>query len=638
MDLHQLLNANEISGSGHVLDHLDALSHAGDGGAAARLHRFLDAWARGNAFGTVFRDIYLEYDLPDGEDCRLARVPGIFLDVHNRSEDPRDRAAREALMLDAVARLRGGLEPEIAAKLSTCFAAAARVGSIGHLGVMVGRVGSAIRVNIKDLGRDDLLPLLEAIGWPGDRPAALEVFARMLDEVDLVTVALDLDGDWQPSLGVEAFINRRRAADPRWRRLFELLTGEGLCLPAEAQALLSLGGRITPGTAAPPWPASWAVAAMLAPRDRLASFQCALTHVKVTLDGKGARQAKVYVGMHHEWQLPAARAATDDRSRPASALPSERLLSQAMDRALDFLAARRRQGGFWRDFDLSIGESDEWVTGFIACQLALAGQERGRSVAEQAIAWLLRRQRPSGGWGYNAVSPPDADSTAWVLHLAAALGIASPALEPAKAFLAEHFLPDGGVATYGPATPIRLDDRVLTTAEAAGWRQGHDCVLANVAPLFGGDTLARLRRRHRPDGAWTAYWWDNDIFATALAVDSLNPADDAAAIAAARTWCLALDPASLSTFDLAWVLRPLLNHGPAVDGMPALTRLLQLQERDGGWPAGAPLLHVLPHQTDRDGAPPKYIDQERCFTTASALATLALARRAIEPVSHRKDR
>ncbi|MDB5361030.1 MAG: prenyltransferase and squalene oxidase repeat domain protein [Rhodospirillales bacterium] len=627
VDLHQLLDADQASKARHILDDLDTSSIVDDGGPWARLHRFLQAWANGHAFGALFKNIYLEHDLPEGDDHR-ARVPGIFLDVHNRSRDPQARAKREALIVEAIVWLRGGLEAEAAAKLARCFEAAARVGSVGHIGLMLGREGGAIRVNIKDLDRDGLLPLLEAIGWPGDRTAALHAFTRMLDEVDLVTVALDLDGgDWRPSLGVEAFINRQRADDPRWRRLFEFLVDEGLCTATEAQALLSFAGTIIPGTSTPTWPASWAVAAMLAPRDHLASFRRELTHVKLTLDGKGGRQAKAYLGAHHEWLLPPMLPAATDGE---SAIPLSRtLLNEVMDRALDFLAAQRRQGGFWRDFDLAIGESDEWVTGFIGCQLVLAGQERGRLLAAQAMEWLLGRQRPNGGWGYNAISPPDADSTAWVLRLAAALQIELPAMERARAFLAEHLLVDGGVATYGRTTPIRQNDRLLTTEEVAGWRFGHDCVLANVAPLIGNEALVQLRRRQRPDGAWTAYWWDSDVFATVMAAEHLDPVDDAPSIAAARAWCLALDPMSLSTFDLAWALRPLLRHGAASDRTTALTRLLRLQDQDGGWPAGAPLLHMLPQQTERDGAPSKHVDQERCFTTASALATLALAMHAI---------
>ena len=630
VDLHQLVTRSDHAEIRRFLENRSAVP--GCEGAANRLRAFLGAWAGGHAFGTVFEDIYLEYDCPataGGDDAPFARpIPAVFLNVHARSSDPQARIAREALIIEAISWLQGPIDTGVSARLRRCFDAVAGSGSIGHIGVMLGRGRQAIRVNVKDLAGDALLPLLETIGWPGDRTAAQDSFIRLLDEVDLVTVALDLAEDWLPSLGLEAFIERRHSDDPRWRRLIDRFHTEALCTAEQRDALLTLPTTIVPGPSSPTWPASWAIAAALAPLDHIPSFRCALSHLKLTLDAAGRRSAKAYLGLHHEWlrpRVPSATAAEAARSLPE---PSAARRTDAIERALNFVASKRRQGAFWRDFDLSIGESDEWVTAFIGCQLILAGQPRGRALAAEAMGWLLRRQRSEGGWGYNAIGPADADSTAWVLHLARGLQPGAPALARAGEFLRKHLLPDGGIATYAAATPIRVDGRLLSQPEAAGWRLAHDCVLANAAPLCGPNALAQLRRQQRPDGAWTAYWWRNDVFATAMAVESLDPVGDADRIARARAWGQALDPGELSAFDLAWAIRLELSGAGcgAVTPVEAVSRLLQLQDDDGSWPAGAPLVHQHPWETERGEAGLLALDQERCFTTASALAALTLVR------------
>ena len=169
--------------------------------------------------------------------------------------------------------------------------------------------------------------------------------------------------------------------------------------------------------------------------------------------------------------------------------PHSGSLRRSLEAAEDFLLSRFSQGDFWRDFHVDIGYSDEWVTAFVASQMALTERPRGLAAARDALELAAAPSAGNGGWGYNAISPPDADSTAWVLRLAVACGVETEATRRARAFLAAHLLPDGAVSTYGSATPIHFRNQNWRDGGAAGWRGSHSCVAANAAALLGGAAL-----------------------------------------------------------------------------------------------------------------------------------------------------
>src|SRR5579883_1997308 len=95
--------------------------------------------------------------------------------------------------------------------------------------------------------------------------------------------------------------------------------------------------------------------------------------------------------------------------------------SDSIEGARGYLLQRRQADGFWSDFDLARGTSDEWVTAYVG--IALAGASSGDRELTTSIADVLDRRRAHAeGWGYSATTPPDADSSAWVSRLGLAAG------------------------------------------------------------------------------------------------------------------------------------------------------------------------------------------------------------------------
>lgn len=621
IDLHQLIASADDERavlSAYLAAHPPMLGDS----PAEGLHRLLSTWAAPDSHvAEVFPHLYLEHDLAVDEEggANPRLLPCVFFDIHQRAATMRERTEREAAALDLLGRVFTDHRQDLPQPLRQVFSAIRGRGSIGHLGVMFSRGGIALRVNIKDLRHGALGPLLEDIAWPGDRPEAANRFDRLVDEVDRLTVAFDLrDGRWQPSIGFEAFIHGRPERDLRWRRLFDCLCAEALCSEEKRESLLNYPATLAPGPSGPPWPAPWVVATALMPRDQVPVLQRDLSHVKLSLHGDGRYEAKAYLSACHEWRQPSTGQTPPKRFA--------RCLDDGIKAAMEFLLERCSQAGFWRDFHLDIGYSDEWVTAFVGCQLVSTGHPGGVTAARRGLDWLLRRQRPGSGWGYSAISPPDADSTAWALRLAAALGMETAGTLAAHAFLLTHVSADGGVATYGPATPILFRGNLLDAGRAAGWRAPHDCVTANAARLLGEPVTTALRRRQADSGAWRAHWWRTDLFATAMAVQALlaspRPGDQEA-VGRAVAWARRQPSVGISAFDTACFLRMAGHTMPSGESARWAERLLDMQQRDGSWPGGAAMLFPLPWERERPAEAALHLDQDGVFTTAMALAALA---------------
>jgi len=320
--------------------------------------------------------------------------------------------------------------------------------------------------------------------------------------------------------------------------------------------------------------------------------------------------------------------------------------------ATEFLVGHRSADGWWRDFDTLAGPSDEWVTAYVATALVCSRHAGALAAADEAWRLLVRRRPLSGGRGYNRAVPADGDSTAFFAQLAYVLGHErSLAARRAERFLARRCLPSGGMTTFASATAIRRYTRLARNERFRGWCRDHVCVTAAAAalPSFNSRPEIRgyLRRAQGEDGAWTAYWWCDREYASALAAEALarNPsAADRHALDAALMWAerragAALLADGVAPFAGAYLLRLL-----ALDSedktrrylREALTdRLLDRQRADGSWQASARLRIPPPDVVDPEaydnwvvgGRGGGSVQQDKgVFTTAAVLAALAASR------------
>jgi hypothetical protein len=331
--------------------------------------------------------------------------------------------------------------------------------------------------------------------------------------------------------------------------------------------------------------------------------------------------------------------------------------SRALERGTDFLLGRQGPDGLWRDFVTPAGEASQWPTGFVGTALSVAGADT--TTLERAADTLIATQNDDGGWGYNETVPTDADSTACVLLFLSLLGRSGITCQRAASCLVAHQRTEnGGIATFAEPGPIRRFMGVGRWMRFGGWCRPHTEVTATAGRALaafateGGSAAAiaaawqYVRSRQRVDGSWSAYWWTSPHYATLQAVEFARSLGDHDAIGRAAQWVMRLQAndggwsapgSTTSPFATALSLSVLLDAGASRDRIErGLSRLVALQDTDGGWPSHPMMRIPLPGDANPDGRRPWRTgrfargvvvrDQSRTYTSATCVTALARAK------------
>jgi hypothetical protein len=120
----------------------------------------------------------------------------------------------------------------------------------------------------------------------------------------------------------------------------------------------------------------------------------------------------------------------------------------------------------------------------------LALRAAGEPAPATSLRWLLRHQRPSGGWPWHPNGAPDSNDTAAAIQALRAAGIRGAAITRGLAYLRRHQRPDGGFELVrGRGSDVQSTAWAVQAFVAAG----------QPAPAAALRYLARMRR---PDGSY----------------------------------------------------------------------------------------------------------------------------------------
>ncbi len=295
-------------------------------------------------------------------------------------------------------------------------------------------------------------------------------------------------------------------------------------------------------------------------------------------------------------------------------------LTESITAGCTYLLRLQRVSGNWEEYELPTGRSDAWVTAYVGLALARVALRRGfepaYSAAARAAKWLSSHRPYPAGWGYNAVTGPDADSTGYALALLRAAG--QTTLSNDEDWLLTRWQPEGGFATFdGPG----------------GWGKAHP----DVTPVAFA-ALSRTTREHLGpwlrqalfasrdiDGTWPAYWWRTRHYSTYLN-SCLARAVGPHFLPSAPVVTLQDNRAIHSVFDLVFVTANAALHDSGNGKSRELADILIAQQSGSGfWPGGANL-RVTRHDTPDPWNAPEgecYVDFDHLITTASAVALLS---------------
>lgn len=649
-----------------------------------RVGAFCEAW--GIATSIAHRRVagaFLEFDVGSGK----YGEPSLYLSLEPGTAAHTDQFLE--FVSYAGALLRGADLPEdLKAGVARCHRSLPDGADITDVGFMLSRDIEAVRLVAAPLLRHQLRPLLSALEWHGEPPDIAAAVKLVPDEIEHLALSLDIGARAFPRVGIEYYPGPFDADVPTWEIALDALVCAGLCTDAKRQALLRWPGHFEPTDCTEEWPASLLVASLLNRADQFIVLARRLTFLKLVCTPGNRPEAKAYFGYgprsfaartEDEAELPgappgdgrgaaislAATARHDDDSNPREPPPAR--YERAITDAATYLMQHRGDDGMWREFPRILRGANEWVTAYIATVLAaLPGLEllardpvgskelleECHATAHEAWRLLDARRGPNDGWGYNSDLPQDADSTLWGLELADAIGEGgSPRAVAAREVLARHLLADGSVATYIAAAETGLR-RLLGDADLRGMFAPHTCVTAAVARR---DELAAcvtpaLARAQDDDGRWRGYWWSDDEYTTALAVEALSRTEGTefdGRLSEARLWARARFDRSgavwsrslgaASPFATALCIDILSPSGqPHVDGdvAAALDWLLRAQHADGSWRPSALMRMPPPEATSGDAQPHATtvsVDDRALFTTATVTRTLAAVASAGRP-------
>lgn len=257
----------------------------------------------------------------------------------------------------------------------------------------------------------------------------------------------------------------------------------------------------------------------------------------------------------------------------------------------------RLAGGLCCEFhQLRRGPSVAWTT----CCVGSALTEFG-AVPPEMVKAILALQHRSGGWSYNALVSPDADSTLRAIQFLRKAGVKDEkVLGRAERFVLKHQGSDGGFSTY-----LLRTARLLGYPDVRGWVSSHPCVSALALNLIRDERALHrahqyLEKERRP------YWWRTPLYV--LYEMGRLPEQEVESD----------DPVEMS-------LLLLLKTKLRITDQETAIKLSSLQRLDGSWSPSQMFRVPRPHQLlpELTGAEEIVPDQQGIFSTSAAIVALA---------------
>ena len=589
---------------------------------------FFRKWADpSGAYYRGIREIFLEMDVLSGK----RSVPLLFFSL-----DQEDPHTTNSFLVKVLQETLGG-HRAFYPLLQRCFASCPDNASVFFAGIQFSRQTDAIRVNIRNLYPGQVIPFLRSLGYDYETEGLERWIPFVYGLCDRVRVCIDLGKAVYPKVGFECLWDDQPGQDTRWEFFLHELTGQGICLREKAEAVLSWDGELFPD-ASVSWPEHIWLRSLSRPPDELACLKKKVSHLKLSVDRLKNPELKAYLGYGNVWLKAAPEAGGNALPAPVkeTAGTTAALMDTAAGKACRFILDKQLQSGFWTDFFLPAGKSDEWVTAYTGYHLSFLQAPETDKALSRAWEVLKLRCRAGKGWGYNVRTPADADSTVWAHLFSGRLPGSDAVCAQTGALLAQYILPSGAVTTYPEKDGIREYTRLPAGASFEGWQHAHVCVTAPYALAGETQAIVYLAGAQGQDGSFRSYWWTSDAYATAIAVEALAMqagSSSGAIIGKAVRWALdrlgsSLDSQAPSAFDIAMLVRILLLSPDKEITAGAIRRgighLVNTQLDDGSWRASAGLRVPMPDTIKPEESGNNWVinDQNRIFTTITVLAAL----------------
>jgi hypothetical protein len=296
-------------------------------------------------------------------------------------------------------------------------------------------------------------------------------------------------------------------------------------------------------------------------------------------------------------------------------------IQTSLRNGVDYIFSNRTNQ-YWKDFLLPVGDSDQWTTAYVLWQLGLLPLKLLNLYdfeIRESLTWLAQVGAQRNGWGYNATTELDSDSTS--IAILALKAFNRDVSATAYDFIQLCQTTEGGMATYLPGnmsagswvsgvtdiTPVALD--------ACGPRMNYDDKTKSIH---------FLNNSQLSDGTWPSFWWLSRLYPTSKVLTVLPRYSKILKEKQLRNTLLGFHP--VGAFETALLILCLLDLNLHRNATPLIKELLNDQLETGCWEASAFLRLTLKEVSE----PWKHIDAgttfkdvNSLFTTSTVLSALA---------------
>jgi hypothetical protein len=584
---------------------------------------FLKKWnIHQHPYHQFISEVYLEYDLSQHDNPK--QVPSIFVKMTNgASTDDEVMALTKQLLIDFKGENYYSYFKNILHKI--CFDLKNQA-LIGCFALMMSRPDEILRINVYNIKTKDIVPYLNKLGWQGKQNALEKSIDLVKNYFDDLILSFDIyKGMLLPTIGIEMFFENQPNNEPRWGFVLNGLESTNNCSKKHKQAILNWNKIYTPKSKKS-WPIELILDSFENNRFSFSVIKQKASHLKWVIPQTGDPIIKAYLGYGSIFQ---------NKETPLSKELAQKKNSQsALQDGLRFLLKKQTFSGYWKDYEVYKGKSDQWTTAYIACMI----KDIEDPTAQQAVnnAWQILKDnyREDKGWGYNFYTPCDGDSTSWALFLAKKID--SIFFAAHKDIVFRYFKKNEGITTYVDKDEIL--NYVFLPADfiTEGWNYGHNCI-TGVTAQFQKNTLNQIiAKRQEREGYWKGYWWKDVTYATYYCLQALLNEKE-----------LYHNEISLTTnwWDIEygnWIKKTNWHHSTnlfytsllAEIGIilqkskekikPLADHIIHQQNEKGAWKGDALLIVPMPNDTEQiDRGNWNRIDTLGLFTTATILRFLS---------------
>lgn len=587
-----------------------------------KITHFLKSWAdKSSSYHKNITEVFLELDvLPSG-----IKAPLLFFELQSGLNDINQKDFCFSILKETL-----GERQSFLSLFETIIDACPTPAFIAYLGILFSRDIEVLRINIKKLPVTAVAPFLKKIGYAWTGPTLDRWISFVYSYADRVTLCIDIGKNVFPKIGFECFWDRQPPTEKYWRYFIEKISRHNHYKEDKIEAILTWDEEIFPGQIND-WPEHLWVASLSKPENEFTFLKKKISHLKLSYCPDKDIELKAYLGYGNLWKVkkPLEFITVKEEQQALKTIPD---IKQAISKGVDYLLSSQQQSGWWKDFHVEPGSSDEWVTAYVACHLARLKWPKTNEALDRAWKMLKTRYRKNEGWGYNALTQADADSTIWTWLFANKAAFADDFPEPGFDMMNRYVAEDGGIITYALNEPIgKIHDPHFN-----GWKIPHYCVTAAYALAGIQHAIDYLLDHQNTRGYWYSYWWDGPEYATALSVEALFNKDadkykdtiDISVNWACDAAQKELDRLVPNDFKIALLLKIILcshhkeKHHQLIKSI--LNFLLNSQQAAGHWNPSAELRIPSSDNTDHETGANIFVakDEKKNFATITILDAL----------------